>query len=56
MWVVHVDIAKGFKYIKRFDLDNPELSKPVYQVHADVYDGYDGETKVTDTLIFVSQG
>ena len=50
----YVDIAKGFKYIKRFDLDNPEFSKPVYQVHADVYDGYDGETKVTDTLIFVS--
>ena len=50
----YVDIAKGFKYVKRFDLDNPELSKPIYQVHADVYDGYDGETKVTDTLIFVS--
>lgn len=32
----YVDIAKGFKYIKRFDLV------------------YDGENKVTDTLIFVS--
>ena len=50
----YVDIAKGFKHTQRFDLDNPELPKPVYQVSADVYDGYGGETKVTDTLIFVS--
>lgn len=46
-----VNIVNGFNYIQRFDLKNPELPKYVSQVYADVYDG---ENKVTDTLIFIS--
>ena len=44
-------VNNDFNYIQRFDLKNPELPKLVCQVYADVYDG---ENKVTDTLIFVS--
>ena len=46
-----LNIASSFNDIQRFDLKNPELPKLVFQVYADVYDG---ENKVTDTLIFVS--
>lgn len=47
----HVNIVNDFNYIQRFDLKNPKLPKYVCQVYADVYDG---ETKIIDTLIFVS--